>query len=404
MSHYARLFRRMALNILMRFVSPLVSRRKQFWLIGMDDGGGAKFSGNAWYFFKYLREQQPQVDIRVIASSPHTQEAVLNLGGQFAKPDSLKAAWWGLRAGVYIVAGEMGTDIPNFVDRNVLKVHLWHGVPLKQIYYASAKMMERRERRSWRQKILESMCGYVPPEDYDFIALTSEHLRPLMQKSFGNKKLYLTGHARDDLFFVPTPREQLLREVGLQDHSHCKVISYLPTFRDVTANDLSYKIFSENTLAQKLLEQKNILVVQKNHNSRLKERSFVGPCLYLPEDVDTQKLLLASDAIITDYSSVYIDYLHLQRPIFFYPYDIETYQSLDRGFNFDYYDDKITPGPKAVNEQQLLDFILSWADRVECMDSFVAQRQISWEYFHSHRDGKACERTFAKVKQLLTDC
>ena len=60
------------------------------------------------------------------------------------------------------------------------------------------------------------------------------------------------------------------------------------------------------------------------------------------------------DLLITDYSSIYIDYLLLERPILFLPYDREAYLKT-RGFNFDY--DEVTPGPKPKSYAEFLNSI-----------------------------------------------
>ena len=58
---------------------------------------------------------------------------------------------------------------------------------------------------------------------------------------------------------------------------------------------------------------------------------------------DIMEILSAFDGVITDYSSIYIDFLLLERPLLFLPYDVEEYQE-KRGMNFPY--EKVTPGPK----------------------------------------------------------
>lgn len=66
------------------------------------------------------------------------------------------------------------------------------------------------------------------------------------------------------------------------------------------------------------------------------------------------EVLAMFDLLITDYSSIYIDYLLLERPILFLPYDREAYLKT-RGFNFDY--DEVTPGPKPKSYAEFLNSI-----------------------------------------------
>ena len=67
--------------------------------------------------------------------------------------------------------------------------------------------------------------------------------------------------------------------------------------------------------------------------------------------MDTQILIIESKALITDYSSIYIDYLLLDKPLLFYCYDYEHYLENDREMYFDY--ENVTPGNKAKNFDEL---------------------------------------------------
>jgi CDP-glycerol glycerophosphotransferase (TagB/SpsB family) len=67
---------------------------------------------------------------------------------------------------------------------------------------------------------------------------------------------------------------------------------------------------------------------------------------------DIYPLLREVDILITDYSSIYFDYLLLDRPVIFYPYDLLSYVADDRNLLFDY--EAMTPGPKAFDFESLL--------------------------------------------------
>lgn len=69
--------------------------------------------------------------------------------------------------------------------------------------------------------------------------------------------------------------------------------------------------------------------------------------------MDIQELLMDTDLLITDYSSTYIDYLLLDRPMVFYDFDYQDYLRTDREMYYDY--DDVTPGYKAETFGQLLD-------------------------------------------------
>ena len=70
------------------------------------------------------------------------------------------------------------------------------------------------------------------------------------------------------------------------------------------------------------------------------------------EDMDIQRLIMETEILITDYSSIYIDYLLLDSPLLFYCYDYEHYLANDREMYFEY--EEVTPGVKAKSFDELL--------------------------------------------------
>lgn len=103
---------------------------------------------------------------------------------------------------------------------------------------------------------------------------------------------------------------------------------------------------------------------------------------------DVSELFLISDALITDYSSVMFDYGILQRPQFFFAYDLEKYDEALRGFYMDYLHE--LPGPIIKDAhtltQQLKDLtqieatykdqIKAFADRFCHLEQGTAAKQI----------------------------
>ncbi len=86
----------------------------------------------------------------------------------------------------------------------------------------------------------------------------------------------------------------------------------------------------------------------------IRQHGLVRSRVEIPEELATsvkdvsaypeiQELFLASDVLVTDYSSVFFDFACLRRPIIFYAYDLEAYRDELRGFYLDY--ETELPGP-----------------------------------------------------------
>ena len=179
-----------------------------------------------------------------------------------------------------------------------------------------------------------------------------------MAEAFNNQNLLLTGQPRDDIFYDKINRNEILARYSLLEHQEKKIVTYLPTFRDTRKTERDYILFNENSELREKLNKQGVLVIQKNHNSKITDSLYFGNVLRLSDDVDTQELLSITDLLVTDYSSCYIDYLHTQQPIIFYPYDLEDYQAYDRELYFDYNDPVITPGVKVKDEASLTEAVL----------------------------------------------
>ena len=132
------------------------------------------------------------------------------------------------------------------------------------------------------------------------------------------------------------------------------------------------------------------MVLSNNEIHRFRTHLFTEE-----EAPDINYLLPHTDLLITDYSSVYFDYLLLNRPIIFAPFDMESYQAIDREFYEDYH--LATPGPKCRN----------WDEVIETIDNILrgndpyAQSRIEKRHiYHSYFDTNNCQRIVKQIKDV----
>jgi CDP-glycerol glycerophosphotransferase len=153
----------------------------------------------------------------------------------------------------------------------------------------------------------------------------------------------------------------LIEEIVLIKKMGKKIIFYLPTFRD----KMPLKFLGNHTIGEKnkfikSISEKYVMVTKVHLGNMLihgEDNIEELDIINLPPEFDVYTILKHTDVLITDYSSVYFDFLYLNRPIIFYPYDLEYYENEDRGLIFNYND--YTPGPKVYNLPQLESCILS---------------------------------------------
>ena len=107
----------------------------------------------------------------------------------------------------------------------------------------------------------------------------------------------------------------------------------------------------------------------------------------LTEVRDINNLLAASDMLITDYSSVLFDYSLLEKPVIYYPYDLEEYYS-DRSFYFPY--DEYIFGRVAADQKELV-------DAIRAGDMMENKRDSFRQKFMSACDGRSTEKVCAWI-------
>jgi CDP-glycerol glycerophosphotransferase len=197
----------------------------------------------------------------------------------------------------------------------------------------------------------------------------------------------LADHSRGDAI-----RDRVRGRLGLSPDS--RAILYAPTFRDDQPGSREGRFrfelpFDLQDFADSL-DEDTVLLLRMHV---LVERAIVIPHELRHRVIDVsnypevQDIFLASDVLVTDYSSVFFDYAILRRPIIFYAYDVERYRDRLRGFYLDYFAD--LPGPVVEDAQSL------WAvlRKVGELEATVSSRLSDFAVRYApHDDGRSSQR------------
>ena len=162
------------------------------------------------------------------------------------------------------------------------------------------------------------------------------------------------GYADEQFFIGGYPRcEQLidnsgaLQKLGIDKANYKKVVLYMPTFRKAQQfgyddSTVNFPLFDEKTLPEfdSYLNGKDVLFIIKPHpaqdNIKLLNGEFANIRVIKNSDLSAKKIMLyslvgQSDILLTDYSSIYFDFLLTQKPMGFIIDDMDSY-SEKRGF------------------------------------------------------------------------
>jgi CDP-glycerol glycerophosphotransferase (TagB/SpsB family) len=216
------------------------------------------------------------------------------------------------------------------------------------------------------------------------------------------EKVKITGYPRTDALFArdkpKVPMTVLLHKLKATS----TLAIYMPTQRHEGEEGLGFLLSDLKSVNSRLAEL-NIILLVKLHFCHLGElhsldRSLSNVLFVKDEDIDQDiyTILSETDLLITDYSSIYFDYLLLNKPIIFAPFDLETFIANDRPLFYNYAD--VTPGPKARN----------WTEVIECMED-IARKGDAYEklrlkvdsIFNAYHDGNSSQRVFQAITAEL---
>lgn len=317
------------------------------WLFSSTDN--SHYNYNSRYLFEYVKENLPKITPLFVINDPELRNSLSSKYGKqyFIETESIQGIRQALSAGVWFTSAGLpayGTGL----HKKRLIINLWHGVPLKKIALLDPNL--KKAARIYFKKIFS--------ENYTCILTTSHELIPLMARSFAvsEDKIKVWGQPRNDGLFQKNDCREILGQLFPDLPEYTKTVLYAPTFRDYGQVQLfPFKDFNQKQL-EAFLEEKNMLLFIRTH---VAEQGSAAPYLgkrirFLGNEQaeDVTGILNIFDCLITDYSSIYIDYLLTDKPMIFLPYDRQQY--LDgRGMNFDY--DDVTPGPKPETFNDFLD-------------------------------------------------
>lgn len=317
------------------------------WLFSSTDN--SHYNYNSRYLFEYVKENLPEITPLFVINDPELRNSLSSKYGKqyFIETESIQGIRQALSAGVWFTSAGLpayGTGL----HKKRLIINLWHGVPLKKIALLDPNL--KKAARIYFKKIFS--------ENYTCILTTSHELIPLMARSFAvsEDKIKVWGQPRNDGLFQKNDCREILGQLFPDLPEYTKTVLYAPTFRDYGQVQLfPFKDFDQEQLGA-FLEEKNMLLFIRTH---VAEQGSAAPYLgkrirFLGNEQaeDVTGILNIFDCLITDYSSIYIDYLLTDKPMIFLPYDRQQY--LDgRGMNFDY--DDVTPGPKPETFNDFLD-------------------------------------------------
>lgn len=380
-------------------LSYLIPKKKNLIvLMGAKDGF---FNDNVKFFFLYLAEEKPDQEFYLLTANRDVFNKLNQKYDNILYYPSCKAYWIMLRSKVFVVDNFSWMDNCRFqLFWRAKIVQIWHGIGFKKIQRNNKFFIQ--ETSSLYRRFILNFVGKLPK--YQAVISTGEFFtREFFKPAFLTDHFIDTGYPRNDIIVNPEKYKNALlntdvetiNKVAEMRKNGIKSVLYAPTFRDTGGDGISDGILDLKSLNEFAL-QNDLVFVFKLHP--LPQYQTISDdferILWYDNVKDVYPFLPETDAMISDYSSIYMDYILLNRPIFFLLYDREKYETKDRELHT-FFNDFIV-GPISTNQQKLQKDLM---ENLSNNDSFTGKREEIIQKSYDNIDDKASERIFNFIQE-----
>lgn len=303
------------------------------------------FTDNSKALFEYLVKKEEIKTYFIINDDKLREKLSLIYPNRIITNKKIKDIFLILKAKTWFCS-TMELPLSGFLYRKQRRViHLGHGMP-----YKKAGLLE--ERIKWYKKLYFTLVT----SNFSFSIATTDFFKPIIGDIY--------GLPASRVKILPQPKTALLaaeyqlpiKGLNIDNYN----ILYAPTWRPYdTVKIFPFYDLNTNDLL-KYLAEKNITIWLRLHpdfEENIPNELLIHDNIKLfssKEYTDVNRYLQSFDCLITDYSSLYFDFINLIKPVLFFDYDIEIYKDkvgLVNGY------DKIKSGPSVNSMAEFFTYL-----------------------------------------------
>lgn len=381
----------MVIAFLMYPFSKNKFKDKNIWLIGGH--AGDIYNDNSKFFYEYMIDKHKDVEIYWVINKDSKvydripgKKIIRGSVDNYLYYYNSKAIIFSHSPSADIAPYNFAIPVLNKFHNKTVKVYLNHGT----ISFKKRKAMDGRFKN-----IIDELL-----RSYDIATASSEFEKNVMVNDWGmsDSNVYIIGNARYDN--LPTNEE-----------AQTKDILYTPTWRDwIKFNDGKFidteyfkdiMNFLNDEKLNNILDEKNINIRFYLHHlmhefiDDISENITGKRIIFLDKGVTLADEIRKSSANITDYSSVAIDFLYMNRPILFYQFDVDKYkEEVDSYINLD----TEMFGALAYTNDEAVDKLIQIIEN----DFEVNQEQKNKrDKFFAYNDNENCDRIYNCISSKI---
>ncbi|MBR5686538.1 MAG: CDP-glycerol glycerophosphotransferase family protein [Prevotella sp.] len=362
------------LGLAVYYLSFLFPRKRSIWAFGSGTG----YDGHSKYLLQYIIDHQPEIRGLWITQRKDEVEPLRKKGIEAYYSYGLKGIFYSLRAGTYIVTGSLA-DINFYTSGGAKQVQLWHGFGPKKCLWANIHSSMNKNGRF--TGFVKRPAFYVEP---DIVLGASEMIDRIYATTFRTdidrcvdilspRCVHLRQSKKEILEYIKKWEGQEVLDFIATMKKYKKVLLYMPTYREKNPHFLEQQKWDIDALND-TLKHKDALLIVKLHPHMKHDLDFNGlsNIVEMDKNLDLYPILPFTDTLITDYSSVYVDYILMDdKQIILYIPDKEDYKNNSRDLWEDF--DETYHGITAMNFHELLKAISS-----DERQDYTAERALIW--------------------------
>lgn len=343
---------------------------------------GHQLSGNLKALYQYgMRHHPDEVDLYFLSLDPDYSAQLRRMGVRVLQCNRLLDMLRLSQAAALISDHGLHLMTPLVRFTDIVFIDVWHGIPFKGFVADDFKLQHR----------------------YAEVWVSSPLLKRIYEEEFGFEatRVHSLGYARTDrLFNRDLSGNTFRKDAGIPD-GH-KVVLYAPTWQHDDAGRELFPFAQPEqafigALAEVCASGSATLVIRSHLNAHISRKAY-GNVLYCSQKdfPDTEDLLLATDVLICDWSSIAFDYLALDRPTIFLDVPPPFTHGLTLGKEYRF-------GKIVGNVPSLVDILTRTLEHPGdyLREQASLHQKITCELYEPALAGEAASRQFARLQGLV---
>lgn len=304
-------------------------KRKSILMLGFD----YSFTGNSKYLFEHLKNKYTSDFLKIATFDINVPEEY--------RIEPRSKEFFNTFYTSNIIIGESWIPLAFRKKEGQTWIQLWHGTPFKKMLFDTneIKMISLNPNHKIQQK--------KDIVRWDYLLSDSNAAKDKFQSSFDmdESKILNSGYPRNQWLIENKDNEEIIKDIKIKNNIPLdkKVILYAPTWRDY-----NYKVNERNKKKNYMADFNKLLnrlgndyvIINKAHSMDSQPSWNLGIKNVITVDNSTniQELIISSDVVVTDYSSIFFDAIHIEKSFYFLIKDFPDFD-LVRGVYHDIYHD-----------------------------------------------------------------